>query len=161
MNVEAQIRRWSWRLKDLIRERGRTQRWIEQQRGWATGYMSHLLRPGPPALKVEHVLTILEVIDVSPRDFFFELYALASSAPGTVPFPNRPESVAREATAPALPGGRHQIDKLVDLAVRDARRRLRPGGDELRDLVSQVVREELARTAGAPARRPALPRESG
>ena len=161
MDVEAQIRRWSWRLKDLLRERRRTQRWVEQQRGWAIGYMSHLLRPGPPALKVQHVLATLETIDVSPRDFFFELYGLSPGAPGTVPFPTRPERAASGGDAAALPGGRQQIDRLVDRAVRDARRRLRPDPGELRDLVGRMVREELERKAGAPARPAAHPGEPG
>jgi hypothetical protein len=150
VDVESQVRRWSWRLKDLLRERRRTQRWVEQQLGWASGYMSHLLRPGPPALKVEHVLAILEMIDVPPRDFFVELYAVTPGAPGTVPLPSRPPRAAAEADA----GGAsteepRNLHRLVDSAVRDAERRLRLSQDELRELIGAVVREELERQPAA------------
>jgi transcriptional regulator with XRE-family HTH domain len=148
MNAENQVRRWSWRLKDLLRERGRTQRSIEQQLGWASGYLSHLLRPGPPALKVEHVLQILEAIEVAPHEFFAELYgfspgevvgsALGSGSwtPGAVrariapPEPRRDDELER-------------INEFVQRAVRDAEQRLRLAPDELRGLVTRMVREEL------------------
>ena len=105
------------------------------------------------------MLATLETIDVSPRDFFFELYGLSPEAPGTVPFPTRPERAASGGDAAALPRERQQIDRLVDRAVREARRRLRPDPDELRDLVGRMVREELEQKASAPPQRTAHPGE--
>jgi hypothetical protein len=51
---EKEIRRWSWRLRDLMREGGRTQRSLEVEAGWGKGYLTQVLRDGRPALKVEH-----------------------------------------------------------------------------------------------------------
>ena len=73
---QKEIRRWSWRLRDLMREGGRTQRSLEVEAGWGKGYLTQVLRDGRPALKVEHVLTILDLLGVTIEDFFSGLYDL-------------------------------------------------------------------------------------
>jgi hypothetical protein len=153
MNAENQVRRWSWRLKDLLRERGRTQRSIEQQLDWASGYLSHLLRPGPPALKVEHVLQMLEAIEVPPHEFFAELYGFApgeivGSALGTGDWLTgaaRAFSPPPAMEPPPRGGELEQINEFVQRAVRDAEDRMRLAPEDLRDLVARMVREELER----------------
>jgi len=153
MNAENQVRRWSWRLKDLLRERGRTQRSIEQQLDWASGYLSHLLRPGPPALKVEHVLQMLEAIEVPPHEFFAELYGFApgevvGSALGAGEWAADAARGRGAWPAPEPPprgGELEQLNEFVQRAVRDAEERMRPAPEDLRDLVGRMVREELER----------------
>jgi transcriptional regulator with XRE-family HTH domain len=160
MNAENQVRRWSWRLKDLLRERGRTQRSIEQQLGWASGYLSHLLRPGPPALKVEHVLQMLEAIDVPPHDFFAELYGFspgevvgsALGAGGWTPGAVRAR-IAGPVREPRHGDELDKINEFVQQAVRDAEQRLRMAPEQLRDLVGRMVREELDRLDAGDERR--------
>ncbi len=76
MDRQKEIRRWSWRLRDLMREAGRTQRSLELEAGWGKGYLTQVLRDGRPALKVEHVLTILNLLGVTIEGFFSGLYDL-------------------------------------------------------------------------------------
>jgi transcriptional regulator with XRE-family HTH domain len=80
---QKEIRRWSWRLRDLMREAGRTQRSVELEAGWGKGYLTQVLGEGRPALKVEHVVTILDLLGVSLEDFFSGLYDL-HPGPGAV-----------------------------------------------------------------------------
>jgi transcriptional regulator with XRE-family HTH domain len=83
MDRIKEIRRWSWRLRDLMREAGRTQRSVEQEAEWGKGYLTQVLGEGRPALKVEHVVTILDLLGVSLEDFFSGLYDL-HPGPGAV-----------------------------------------------------------------------------
>lgn len=83
MDRQKEIRRWSWRLRDLMREAGRTQRSVELEAGWGKGYLTQVLGEGRPALKVEHVVTILDLLGVSLEDFFSGLYDL-HPGPGAV-----------------------------------------------------------------------------
>jgi len=72
---------WSHRLRLYITERGRSQRSVERQLGWGAGYLSQLLRPEPPHLKVKHVLAILRALEVPAAAFFAGLYDLRLPEP--------------------------------------------------------------------------------
>lgn len=79
--AEREALEWSHRLRLYITERGRSQRSVERQLGWGAGYLSQLLRPEPPHLKVKHVLAILRALDVPPAAFFAGLYDLRLPEP--------------------------------------------------------------------------------
>jgi transcriptional regulator with XRE-family HTH domain len=68
-NLDEQLAAWSHRLRVLMTERNRTQRSVERDLGWGTGYLSQLLRADPPDLKVKHFLAILDNLGVSARTF--------------------------------------------------------------------------------------------
>lgn len=71
--IDKQIERVLTLLRNKIRERGFTQLQVQAQLGWGRSYISQLLTQ-QKALRMEQVLLILEVIGVSPREFFGELY---------------------------------------------------------------------------------------
>jgi hypothetical protein len=132
-----------------MRERGRTGRSIERQLGWSTGYLSQILRDGPPALKVEHVLAILEALEVPPPEFFARLYDLAPVAPA-------PPAYAPEGHG--LGGARAFVRRLV----REEGLAQGIDRDEIRRVVSEVVRAELLRfVAGVGEPTPQGPERAG
>ena len=49
-----------------------TQRTLERQLSFSKGYLSQVLR-GHVDLKINHLLALLEALEVGPRDFFVEL----------------------------------------------------------------------------------------
>jgi hypothetical protein len=112
--IEAEVQQWSHRLRLWMTERGRSQRWIERELGWASGYLSQLLRPEPPHLKIKHVLAILRALDVPPPVFFASLYELPAAAPG---------EDLRHMT-------RNDLQALVRQTVRAELSRMIQGGDE-------------------------------
>ena len=82
--VERQLDRILTLLRNKIRQRGFTQREVQEVLGWGRSYISQLLTK-QKSLRVEQVLLILNVIGVDPADFFAELYPpeiSASPAPG-------------------------------------------------------------------------------
>jgi len=79
--AEREALEWSHRLRLYITERGRSQRSVERQLGWGAGYLSQLLRPEPPHLKVKHVLAVLRALEVPPAAFFAGLYDLRLPEP--------------------------------------------------------------------------------
>jgi hypothetical protein len=151
MGDEPTVQRWSWSLKDLIRQRARTFRSVERQLGWSNGYLSQALREGPPALKVEQVLAVLGALGVPGRDYFADLYGLQPP-----PEPDEPPKI-----------GRDEVEALMDekLAEEKERRRQEMGRlearveralehvesaspidrDYLASLVSQALRTSLMR----------------
>ena len=156
MDRQKEIRRWSWRLRDLMREGGRTQRSVEVEAGWGKGYLTQVLRDGRPALKVEHVLTILGLLGVAIEDFFSGLYDLH---PG-------PGAVGLDAAAVE-----RMIDRRLDevLSAERAERqrqlerlraeihRLRTGArrrspQEVREAVEKALSRELQRLAESAAK---------
>lgn len=60
-------------LRRLVRASELSQRKIEERAGFSKGYLSQLLAENLD-LKVWHLLAILEVLEVSPADFFLQLY---------------------------------------------------------------------------------------
>lgn len=66
------------RLRTTIRKRGFKQGQVEEQLGWSRYTLRRLLG-GQKALRVEHLLKILKVIDVKPEDFFAQVYPFDGS----------------------------------------------------------------------------------
>jgi transcriptional regulator with XRE-family HTH domain len=145
---------WSWKLKDLMRERGRTGRSVERELGWGTGYISQILRDGPPALKVDHVLAILKAIGMPAAEFFADLYGLRPPAAA------RPDRSAMRAAVEEVFAGLGDRDRRELEGVRRFVRRLvreeGPGRQidraEIRRVVGEAVREELVKLARGEAR---------
>jgi transcriptional regulator with XRE-family HTH domain len=81
--VEAEVQRWSVRLRALIYERGSTVAATERALGWSNGYLGQVLRPGRPALKVEQVLALARFLEVPLPEFFGELYDLRPAGQAT------------------------------------------------------------------------------
>jgi hypothetical protein len=65
--------------KNAIRLSNYTYRDIERQLGWRVGTITRLMRGGL-GLKVEHLLSILRVIDFSPGRFFAAAFPTAEKA---------------------------------------------------------------------------------
>jgi len=67
-------------LKNAIRLSNHTYRDVERQLGWRVGTITRLLRGGL-GLKVEHLLSILRVIDFSPGRFFAAAFPPGAAGP--------------------------------------------------------------------------------
>src|ERR1700676_2556276 len=66
-------------LKNAIRLSNHTYRDVERELGWRVGTITRLMRGGL-GLKVEHLLSILRVIDFSPGRFFAAACPIAADA---------------------------------------------------------------------------------
>ena len=71
--VEREVNRCLTLLSDKIRQRGYTQLEVQQILGWGRSYISQLVTQ-TKKLRLEQVLSILDVIGVEPADFFAELF---------------------------------------------------------------------------------------
>ncbi len=60
-------------LRFLIQISGQAQQEIEQRSNFSSGHLSQILN-GRVDLKLQHVLRILEAIDVSPAELFFQVF---------------------------------------------------------------------------------------
>ena len=74
MTDHEEVQRWSKQLRLWLAAQGRSQRSVERELGWGSGYLSQLFRPTPPDLKIKHVVGILRAIKVPPKLFFAGLY---------------------------------------------------------------------------------------
>lgn len=133
-------------LKNAIRLSNHTYRDIERQLGWRVGTITRLLRGGP-ALKVEHLLSILRAIGFSPGRFFAAAYPIAGEA---APAEDRLYRTLEQLHGDA--GGRH--------AAAAPGRRDAAGRDEI-DTIDEMVRASLRKliglagmTAGEPEQEP-------
>lgn len=81
MKIDAEIRRISELLKRKIAGAGTSQKAVERTLGWGDGYISQILA-GKVTLKFRHVFSILDVIGISPAEFFGELYGPAGGSDG-------------------------------------------------------------------------------
>lgn len=84
------IERTLQQLRSLIYQQGYTQLKVQDALGWGRTYVSQLLRQ-QKSLRLDQVLQILQVIEVPPADFFFQLYGLPEGPP------DRLEALRREA----------------------------------------------------------------
>ncbi len=75
MSSEQEVQKVLNLLRNKIRQQGDSKA-VRERLGWSPSELSVVLS-GQRPLKVEHVLGILEAIEVAPRDFFQELYAFA------------------------------------------------------------------------------------
>jgi transcriptional regulator with XRE-family HTH domain len=149
MDRDKEIRRWSWRLRDLMREAGRTQRSIERDAGWGKGYLTQVLGEGRPALKVEHVLAILDLLGVSVEDFFGGLYGLHSGAAVAGFDPAAVERLIDRRLEEVLSAERAERQRQLEsvrgeVAELSNEARLRTP-EEVRALVERAVERELER----------------
>ena len=67
------------RLRRVIQERGFTQLEVEEVLGWGRGYISQLVTRRK-AVRIEQILLILNIINVTPEDFFGEIFLLGNRA---------------------------------------------------------------------------------
>jgi transcriptional regulator with XRE-family HTH domain len=70
-------------LRNAIRLSSRTYRDVERQLGWRAGTITRLMRGGL-GLKIEHLLSILAAIKLSPARFFAVAYPTASAPEGSI-----------------------------------------------------------------------------
>ena len=73
VNIEREIERYLTLLSNKIRDKGLTQLEVQAQLGWGRSYISQLMTR-QKSLRVDQVLSILDVICVEPAVFFEELY---------------------------------------------------------------------------------------
>ena len=76
---DHEVRRIAELLSAELRSRKVTKRSIEQRMGWSHGYMTRLTS-GAIELKLRHVFEVLEVVGVSPAEFFLQAYAPQGAA---------------------------------------------------------------------------------
>jgi transcriptional regulator with XRE-family HTH domain len=81
--VDRDIERMLTLLRNKIRERNLTQLQVQDVLGWGRSYISQLLTK-QKSLRVEQVLSILQVIGVPPSEFFGELFYHPSYSPAAV-----------------------------------------------------------------------------
>lgn len=79
-NLDKEIERVLSLLRNKIRERGFTQLEVQEQLHWGRSYISQLVTR-QKALRLEQILCILDVIGVSPTEFFGELYGFDARGP--------------------------------------------------------------------------------
>ena len=72
-SADSEVDRYLTLLRNKIREHGFTQLEVQEALGWGRSYISQLLTK-QKALRVEQVLLVLDVIGLTPSEFFAELY---------------------------------------------------------------------------------------
>ncbi len=74
-NLEEELDRYLLLLRNKIRQQGFIQMNIQNELGWGRSYISQLLTK-QKALRMDQLLSILEVIEVDAQTFFTELHDL-------------------------------------------------------------------------------------
>lgn len=155
--IEAHVRRWAWRLRDLLREHSRTFRSIEAELGWSAGYLSQVLGPGTPALKVEHVLQVLEILAVSPQEYFADLYGLglpvrpAGGAGGWTIDPSQIDRAVADGARrleERFKAEVHEAIEQMERRVHSAEEQLRAAPGELERVAERAAERAIRRLAG-------------
>lgn len=72
--VESDVRRLAELLEQVVRLSKRSRRSLESELGLGSSGLSKVLR-GTVRLQISHVLSILEVLEVDPYDFFRAAYS--------------------------------------------------------------------------------------
>jgi transcriptional regulator with XRE-family HTH domain len=164
MDQSRELARWGLAVKELLRQRGWTQAGVERRIGWTRGYLSQLLAPKPPDLKVRQLLQVFEVIGAS----FPELFTLLGEV-GAVATPQLPRAEVEEIVDQRV---RAEIERALELEAarrhteigqlrEQMRRLLRRRGrvieaDDIQKLVETALVEaigKLGRPAEEPGRR--------
>ncbi len=106
-------------LRFLIQISERSQQEIEHQSSFSRGYLSQILN-GRVELKLQHVLRILETIDVSPAELFFQAFPRRKSRVPEVleGFRQHSHGFERELTWDLARLYGYGIESLEDLEVR-------------------------------------------
>ncbi len=81
MIVDKEVDRYLTLLRNKIREKGFSQLQVQDALSWGRSYISQLLTK-QKSLRVEQVLSILDVIGVEPAEFYAELYFYPGSPVG-------------------------------------------------------------------------------
>ena len=75
MRADREVDRFLTLLGNMIRKQRFTQLRIQKALGWGKSYISQLITK-QKALRLQQMLSILEVIGVDPAEFFAELYGI-------------------------------------------------------------------------------------
>lgn len=78
--IDRDIERILALLRNLIQQQGFTQLEVQKALGWGRSYISQLLTR-QKSLRAEQLLSVLDVIDVDPADFWGEIYRLDEIRP--------------------------------------------------------------------------------
>jgi len=105
------VRRFSTLLRQRIRSAGRTQRQVERELGWSSGYISQLLR-GNQDLKLKHALAILDAVGAEPGAWLRDLAAASREDPSSAELPG-PAPPASTATPAELADLRERLQPYV------------------------------------------------
>ena len=112
-NVDPDVDRFLTLLRNKIRQQGFTQLEVQEALGWGRSYISQLLTR-QKSLRVEQVLLILGVVGIDPREFFEELYVVASYRGGA------PRAAAEDAELQReVEGLRSLVHGLTDLLLAE------------------------------------------
>ena len=125
--IERDLDRVLGRLRNLIREKGFTQLEVQEALGWGLSYISQLLTQ-QKSLRVEQVLSILNVVEVDPAEFFGEVFGLERAPLGRRRRVSRRSAPRRAPSRPRAPGDA--------AALREVR-------TEYETLVKALTRKEL------------------
>lgn len=141
MRRDDEVDRVLEHLRRRIKRSDLSQRRIEELCGFSKGYLSQLLARNLD-LKVWHVLAMLDVLDVTPPDFFLELY------------PSRQYPALEEFRRMARPLS-DDTDRLLEGLYQfgvDSLRDLRGRLERCEQAIGQLRGGELAARGGAPDR---------
>ncbi len=137
-------------LRNAIRLSNCTYRDVERQLGWRVGTITRLMRGGL-GLKVEHLLSILRVIQFSPARFFAAAFPVT---PGANPLEDRLsrmlEQMHGEPAAAATFGATGAIPALAAHAAAAGTSTPSAGGRDgtRQDEIDEMVRNSLRRLIG-------------
>jgi len=77
-NTDRDLEKLRFLLRHLIAESGWTQTEIQRRCGWGSGALSQMLN-GRKSLRVDAVLSLLDVLDVDPGRFFARLWGTGNA----------------------------------------------------------------------------------
>lgn len=132
--VERDIERVLTLLRNKIRERNLTQLQVQDALGWGRSYISQLLTK-QKSLRVEQVLKILQVIGVSPTEFFGELFYQQQPVP--------PAAAVAAAAAGSGAGGQSAIGGAIEASGADLGSSYRELSTLLRGLLRVLVERKI------------------
>lgn len=120
--IDDDIRRYTEVLDELIGRSRLTKADLEQRLHWAKGRVTKLLQ-GRYELKVRHVLSILETIEVEPLHFFDLVHRSTDPGQGSSPAESLIAAFEAKGTQPQplhLPATltTEELDALIEKAVR-------------------------------------------
>ncbi len=85
-DLSREVDRYLTLLRNKMRDKGFSQLEVQDALGWGRSYLSQLMTR-QKKLRVDQVLAVLDVIGVTPVEFFAELYWHAGVPPAGSPLP--------------------------------------------------------------------------
>ncbi len=85
-DLSREVNRYLTLLRNKMRDKGFSQLEVQDALGWGRSYLSQLMTR-QKKLRVDQVLAVLDVIGVTPAEFFAELYWHAGVPPAVSPLP--------------------------------------------------------------------------